>query len=309
MKASRSTARNAGDWLSQRERGAVWAIELGAFWATFFGRKPTRLLVYGVAAYYVLFDRSTRRASRAWLERVQGRPPSFREIYHHVLCFAHVTLDRLFFASGAIEDFEIHRTGNQHLESMAKGGQGAILLGSHLGSFDAMRAAGQDERFPVHIVGHFENARMINAVLEKLDPELSSRVVHMGRDPVQLALTLRDRIAEGGFIAVMADRVGMNDKFIEVEFFGEPARFSTGPFLLAAILKCPIYLVFGLYSAPNRYDLYCEPFTDRVVLPRNARQEALREVVTRYAERLESHCRRAPDNWFNFFDFWETPPR
>jgi predicted LPLAT superfamily acyltransferase len=26
--------------------------------------------------------------------------------------------------------------------------------------------------------------------------------------------------------------------------------------------------------------------------------------MVRYAELLEKHCRHAPYNWFNFFDFW-----
>ena len=89
---------------------------------------------------------------------------------------------------------------------------------------------------------------------------------------------------------------------------GEPPA-SLDAFILAAALKCPIYLVFGLYTAPNRYDLFCEPFVDQLVLPRHDREGALRDAVIRYAERLESYARRAPDNWFNFFDFWETPPR
>jgi len=98
----------------------------------------------------------------------------------------------------------------------------------------------------------------------------------------------------------------MNDKFVEVDFFGAPAAFSTGPFILAAVLKCPIYLVFGLYFEPNRYELFCEPFAERIELPRRNRQEALEAVVSRYAARLETYCRRAPNNWFNFFDFWES---
>jgi predicted LPLAT superfamily acyltransferase len=97
----------------------------------------------------------------------------------------------------------------------------------------------------------------------------------------------------------------LNDKSVSVEFFGASARFATGPFLLAAILKCPIYLVFGLYREPNRYELFCEPFSDRLVLPRGAREEVLGREVARYARRLEDYCRKAPDNWFNFFDFWE----
>jgi predicted LPLAT superfamily acyltransferase len=62
--------------------------------------------------------------------------------------------------------------------------------------------------------------------------------------------------------------------------------------------------VFGLYTAPSRYDLYCEPFAERITLPRRGREQALLDVVQRYADRLEEHARRAPDNWFNFYDFW-----
>ncbi len=299
----------SGGWLTQRERGAVWAIQLAVLCATMLGRKPARALMYVVAAYYTAFDGTARRASRDWLTRFHGRPARLAQVYRHILCFAHVTLDRLFFARGAVDYFEIERTGNHHLDEMARNRRGAVLLGAHLGSFEAMRAASEEEDLPVSIIGHFENARMINAAFQKIDPELSSRLVHMGRDPVQLALTLRDRIADGALVAVMADRVGLNEKYLEVDFFGAPARFSTGPFILAAALKCPIFLVFGLYYPPNRYSLHCEPFLDRLVLPRHDREGALRQVVIRYAARIESYCRRAPDNWFNFFDFWGTPPR
>lgn len=303
---ARAAARRTSDWLRQRERGAVWAIALATWTATAFGRPVAKLLARAIALYYVAFDRRARRASRDWLGRVNGRPASLAEVHHHVACFAQVTMDRLFFARAAFDEFEITRTGNHHLEALAREKRGAILLGAHLGSFEAMRASSHRERFPVTIVGHFENAQRINAVLERLDPDLASRVVHAGRDPVELALTLRDRLAAGGMVALLADRVGLNDKSVPVEFFGAPARFAAGPFLLAAILKCPIYLVFGIYRAPNRYELYCEPFAERLVLPRGAREEVLSGEVARYARRLEDYCRKAPDNWFNFFDFWET---
>jgi predicted LPLAT superfamily acyltransferase len=293
-------------WLSQGERGAIWGIKFIAFWVKHLGRKPLRPLLSVVAAYYVLSDRTARRASAAWLARISGEEPSLVEIYRHILCFAQVTLDRLLFMRGTVDEFEIKRTGTRALELQAETGKGAFLLGAHLGSMDAMRAEGENQQLPVTVVGHFENARMINGVLEALNPTMSGQVVHTGRDPIGLAMTLRDRISEGGMIAVAADRVGSNDKFIEVDFLGAPAAFSTGPFILASVLKCPIYLVFGLYFEPNRYELFCEPFADRIDLPRQNRQEALREVVSRYAERLERYCRLAPNNWFNFFDFWES---
>ncbi|HEX4353668.1 MAG TPA: hypothetical protein VHZ95_12150, partial [Polyangiales bacterium] len=67
-----------------------------------------------------------------------------------------------------------------------------------------------------------------------------------------------------------------------------------------------VYLVFGLYFEPNRYELFCEPFAERIELPRRERAAALQAVVQRYAQRLEDYARRAPDNWFNFHDIWKS---
>jgi predicted LPLAT superfamily acyltransferase len=43
------------------------------------------------------------------------------------------------------------------------------------------------------------------------------------------------------------------------------------------------------------------------VLPRGARPQALAELAAAYAARLEHHARRAPLEWFNFYDFWHLP--
>lgn len=302
-------SRDQAAWLSQRERGTVGALRLATIWTTLVGRTLSRPMVHLIALYYALFDANAKRVLHDWYMRVDGKPPSFGQVYRHVLTFAQVTLDRLYFTSGRLAPFSITRTGNAYLNEQADSGQGAILLGAHLGSFEAMRASSTEERMPLSIVGTWKNAKMINALLSSLDPEMPAQVVDSGGDPVSLAMTLRDRIAKGHLLAMMADRVGPHEKAVEVEFFGEPASFATGPFLLAAVLKCPVFIVFGLYREPNRYDLYCEPFCEKVVLPRGAREAGLQEVVEQYAARLESYARKAPHNWFNFFDFWEKPTR
>jgi predicted LPLAT superfamily acyltransferase len=229
------------------------------------------------------------------------------DVYRHVLRFARVTLDRVFLLLGDNKQtFVVNSTGHQHLEALTSARRGAVLLGAHLGSFEAMRAGAAHDRLPLNIVGHFENARMINALLDRLDPEKSARVLHVGKDPVGFAMNVSDRLANGELVAILADRVGLNDKQVEVDFLGAKATFPTGPFLLASLLKCPVYLVFGLYFEPNRYELFCEPFAERIELPRAQRAQALAATVQRYATRLEHYVRLAPDNWFNFYDFWNA---
>ena len=66
-------------------------------------------------------------------------------------------------------------------------------------------------------------------------------------------------------------------------------------------------VIAGLYTAPDRYDLHCEPFAERVLLPRQGRRAALEGYAQEFADRLARHCRMAPMNWFNFYDFWAPP--
>ena len=300
---ARGAAENT-EWLTRGERGALLGIRLVFWFATVFGRWPARRFVWLVGTWYAWTDRAARSASREFLRRVYEREPTEREVRGHIRKFALVSLDRIFLLQQRDRAFRFNQNGNEHLRELVAEKRGAILLGAHLGSFEAMRCGAKDEHFPVHIVGHFENAKMINALLEKIDPEMAGRVIHTGRDPMNFALTVREQLDRGDLVAILGDRVGLNEKSVRVDFFGAPAAFPTGPFLLAAALKCPVYLTFGLFFEPNRYELFCEPFSERVELPRGQREEALQEVVQRFATRLEAYVRKAPDNWFNFFPFW-----
>jgi predicted LPLAT superfamily acyltransferase len=297
----------ATTWLNSRERGSLFGIRLAFGLATLCGRTPMRLFVRVVALWYRLFDRTAVAASRDWLSRVHGRPPGFWEIYRHIKVFVQVTLDRVFLLKGQVQGLVFTRTGGEHIQRQRATGRGAILLGAHLGSYEAMRAGGVSERIPIQILGYFENARMINALFEQLNPSLAAHVIHIGDDPVSVMSRVRSRIEAGDFVGLLGDRIGLNDRVVRARFFGQAADFAAGPFLVAALLRCPVYLVFGLYTEPNRYDLYCEPFAERIELPRADRERALQGWVDRYAERLEAYGRRAPHNWFNWFDFWRSP--
>lgn len=299
--------RTSEDWLSIPERGTLFGI-LSVFWlATAFGRPLVRVLVGLVALYYTARDAKVRAVSRAWWEVVEGRTPSFWKIYGHVRRFANVTVDRMFLLRGQTGSLVFTREGAHHLARLRRERQGVILLGAHLGSFEAMRLGGKEDQLSINVVGNFSNARMINRLLDRLSGELATRVIHVAPGDVSFMIAIQERVEKGEMVAILGDRVANGQDFVVVDFFGRPARFPTGPFQLAAVLKCPIYLTFGLYREPDRYELSCEPLFERVVLPRQNRKEALRAHVQAYARKLEEKARSAPDNWFNFFDIWEGP--
>jgi predicted LPLAT superfamily acyltransferase len=68
---------------------------------------------------------------------------------------------------------------------------------------------------------------------------------------------------------------------------------------MAALLRCPVVFMAGLYLGGNRYALRFEPIADFSSSPPTP--EA---ALAAYVACLERHCRAAPYNWFNFYDFW-----
>ncbi|NNL84181.1 MAG: hypothetical protein HKP27_00925 [Myxococcales bacterium] len=303
-----SSPREAGagsdeSWMSVREKGSAFGVQLILFACRVCGRSFVRMAMRIVAAYYVASDRNLRRISREFLHRV-GMPVSLASVYRHVRNFAYCATDRIFLLRGDTHLFDITRLGHEHVERLRRERRGAIVIGAHFGSYEALRAAAEHDDVPLSIVAWFENTGISYAVYESLAPELAARVIPLRPGQVDHLLEVRRRVQNGELVAFLGDRVVPGGETVEVDFLGSPARFPTGAFSVAAALGCPVLLIFNVYREPNRYELHCEPFAERIELPRRGAIEHKRAIVQRFATRLESHVRSAPENWFNFYDFW-----
>jgi predicted LPLAT superfamily acyltransferase len=291
-------------WLTQREKGTRIGLRIVLGVVRAAGRRAGQLFVMFVAFYYVLIAGRARRASIQYQERLNGKG-GFWGAYRHIVHFCHCTLDRLFLLSGRLDLFEFDRNGSEHLVKLTRERRGALLLGAHIGSYEAMRAMSNEVEIRINILAHFENAERITSFLEEAsggNPMM--RVVAINPADPTYILRVKELVERGELVAMLGDRVGVNEKHVNAEFLGAPAPFPSGPFVMASLLECPVYLVFGLYERPNKYALYCEPFAEVVKLPRKKRREALAEYMDRFARRLEYYCRLGPYNWFNFYDFW-----
>jgi predicted LPLAT superfamily acyltransferase len=292
-------------WRDAAEVGTTWGIRFVLIWLRVFGRTGAQLLLRALVLYYALTQRTARRASQEYHRRL-GLASGFAATYRHLLRFAECVLDRVLFLSGRWQGLILEHHGLEHLQALRAERKGALLLGAHFGSFEALRAHAIFEGLTVNVVADFGNSARITTFLNQLGPNTGVNFIGAEQAATSLALTLRDAIARGEIVALLADRPNQGRQ-ASAQFLGAPAQFPTGPYALAAVLRCPIYLTFGIYTAPNRYDLYCEPFAETVTLPREQRDAALAQFAQRYADRLAERCRLAPDNWFNFYDFWTTP--
>jgi predicted LPLAT superfamily acyltransferase len=290
-------------WAQQQERSNMTLLRLMTWIALRLGRGAARVVLLGISLYFLLFARSARQASRAYLRRVLGRPPRVRDIFRHFHCFAACILDRVYLLNERFGLFRIEVHGEAAIQPIIASGRGAILIGAHIGSFEVARAVGRRQPdLRVAMVMYEANARKINAALAAINPSAVQDIVPLGQ--LDSMLQVRERLEQGTLLGVLADRTLDRDATLRVPFLGDPAELPLGPMRLAAMLKCPVLFMCGLYLGGNRYAIQFEPLADFSDVERATRDAAIREATQAYAACLERYCRAQPYNWFNFFDFW-----
>ena len=293
------------EWTQRPERSNMTMLRLMRWISLRLGRAPARVILLGISLYFLLFAPADRAASRTYLRRVLGREPGFTDQFRHFHSFASTIHDRVFLLNERFDLFQIETHGAAVLQEVLAAGRGAFLMGAHMGSFEAARAIGrQQPGLKVGMVMYEENARKLNAALAAINPASSQEIIPLGQ--LDSMLRVQAALDDGWVLGMLGDRGLGSDPVLRVPFLGEDAEFPLSPMRLAAILKRPVLFMSSLYLGGNRYAIHFETLADFSTLERNQRDVAIETAIAAYAACLERHCRTAPYNWFNFFDFWRA---
>ena len=307
-------------WWRMAERGSCLGMMLLALSQRILGRRVTSWWLHPIVFYFLLTGRPAREASFRYFARLNEASsvdahvprPGWRTAYRHMLSFAQSGLDKIAAWSGRLSMDDVEFEDRAAFNALSASGRGALIIGAHLGNLEMTRAlAVTGGHARITAIVYVEHAKRFNSVLAKAHDDFGMQLVHVTNMGPATAMMMQQRIEAGELLVIVGDRVPARDSALhgrttEAAFLGAPARFAQGPYVLAHSLGCPVYLFFCLKES-GRYRLYFEPFAERVMLPRTERTERLRGYAQQYADRLEFFCRKAPYQWFNFFDFWQRP--
>lgn len=301
-------------WGSIPERGSMFALEVLQFLYRTFGRRVCLVVLHGISFYFTLFAPSARKASRSYLETLWstprgrdalGRPPSFLAVRKHIHEFSRNIFDRFVAWAGDLDANNFGHRNSELLFEFSERGEGAILLGAHQGSFDMLRLLADSSGLTINVLMFTKHATVINDFFEKLDPKSRVRVLEIEPGSMKTAFAVRDCIARGEFVGILADRIhpGSRERPVFVDFLGRPTAFSLSPFVLASVIGCPVVHTQCIRLDNGSYEAAATIISDKIdpSLPRRAKAEAL---LRAFVAEIEETCYRTPWQWFNFFDYW-----
>lgn len=243
-------------WSSHAERGTILGIQFLLWIYSTFGRKVFSLLLKPVMAYYYLRGGSVKDASDDFIQQVNAyarikgiQLPEKLTTYRHLVSFGETMLDKLAAWRGDFSDKNLTVHGIEHYQTLAQREKGIVLLGSHLGNLELCRALSRRHtHLKINALVFTEHAERFNTVMKTVNPQSEVNVIQVSKNRARYRHFITAKIDDGEWIVIVGDRTSVTkeNRVIWADFLGKPAPFPQGPFMLASILKQPVYLMFGL---------------------------------------------------------------
>lgn len=305
-------------WAETKERGSYWGIRILLAFYKHGGKWLVQAGLIPVMIYFFLTAKASRRESLNYLQQnynfhgpTQALPskPNWFTSFRHFWQFSQSAVHKIDAWVGklSIDDLQLGNVEKFHRQ--VKQGKGALLIASHLGNVEVCRALVR-QHFPIrmNVIVFTAHAEKFNRVLKDLNSDAEMDLIQAKGITPDLVIMLKHRVEHGECVVIVGDRVAVDSpgNVVWADFLGKPAPFAMGPWILASVLECPVYLMSCMRQVDN-YQLNIEYLAEQIKIPPRKRLEELEYWLPLYAEHLNELSKEYPLQWYNFYNFWTSP--
>ena len=253
-----------------------------------------------VVPFYFVFSKGYGPIYRYFTQRLGYNPVrAFFMVYRNHCRFSQVILDRFYMFSGGKFELDVE---NYHLyQELAEGNDGFIILSAHVGCYElaGYSLVATKKRFNALAFG--EEAEAIVENRQRLFEGTNINIIPV-KDDLSHLFAINNALDNGESVSFPSDRLVGNQRTVECPFLGAPAKFPMGPFALAAQRDLPVLTVNVMKASAKRYKVY----VNRLQKEGEKREERINSYVRQYVGHLEEMLHRYPEQWFNYYDFWNN---
>ncbi len=189
-------------------------------------------------------------------------------------------------------------TGWEHLDEAFRHGKGVLLVGTHLGSWEAAGVTLAGRGYRVHGVSETLGNEGINRLAIESRAARGIELIPMEYALKRVYRALRRNEAVG----LVTDRPLPPDEGTPVVFFGQQITWPTGPAALA--LKTGAKIVTG-YLVTNADNDYVGEILPPLDIQTSGDHESDVQRITQEIVRIQEELiRRYPDQWYMFRRMW-----
>lgn len=275
----------------------VWVLKT-------FGVLPAYFLLRFVALYYFFFSFKASRQIYLLYRRKLGYSSisSLVKVYINYFLLGQSIIDKVVLMSGIKNSFTFDFDGEENLRQIAALKKGGILLSAHIGNWDVAGHLFTRLDTPINIVMYDGEDEQIKKYLEGVTGKSKINIIVIKNDLTHI-YAISNAFAKNELVCMHADRFMPGNKTLTQNFLGKEARFPMGPFLLAATFKVPVSFVFAVKESSRHYHFFASAIKDYSSF---AKEAQINEMLRDFAAEMEIKLKQYPEQWFNYYNFWEA---
>jgi predicted LPLAT superfamily acyltransferase len=274
-----------------------------------FGAWFFRLAAGMIAAGYFLFSPRRRAVGRRFYgalypgkSRRQLSLCTFRQFQS----FTHLFLDR----HRQRQNDPLHYTfdGMDHIIEAQRSGQGAILLMSHMGSWEVAAHALKKRSAAMRLM-LLMGVRRKEAIQKMQKESIQSDGItivgidEQGGSPFDIVEAVHF-LRSGGLVSMAGDIVWRKDqRTTTATLLGHQVQLPDAPYSLALVTGAPIIVFFAFRTAEGHYTIRAHEPIRVHAASRPERPAAIRQAAQTYVNHMQEALRRHPFEWFHFERF------
>lgn len=258
-----------------------------------------------VVPFYMLFARKGYNSIYRYFRIQWGYSPlkSFLKTCLNHYLFGQMILDRFAVYAGKKDNFEVEIVGNEHFTRLSEGEKGFIIAGSHTGNFELSGYLFHSGKKQMNVLTFAGETGTIRKNRLKLLGENNIRTVPVLSDMSHL-FTVLAALRNGEIVSIPCDRFLGSRKSVTCRFLNGQTCFPAGAFAFAVRCDVEILALFCMKVSAKKYRIFIRPL---VALQKEDADKRKKEelLAGAYVRELEKIVRQFPEQWFNYYEFWQ----
>lgn len=293
---------------SGKTRGGLTGHKIFVFTIQYLGLSFAYFILRFVVVYFFLFTPSSFRLTFRYFHRIlkSGFFKSVCKVYKNYFVFGQVLIDKIALLADFKTKFSFDFEGEEHLRQMVENKTGGLLISAHTGNFEMAGHLLNRLHAKINIVMFEAEHQHIKKYLSTVFKENNVHIISISNDFSHI-FEIEKAFENKEIVCIHGDRFVEGSKTTKVKFLGREARFPCGPFYLAMKFNIPVSFVFAMKEKKYRYHFYASPAQQYYCPQLNLKKKDLiiTSIISCYISELEKMLHRYPEQWFNYYDFWE----
>lgn len=289
-----------------QSKAKVLGYKIFVFFLNTFGLSPTYFFLRIVSTYYFFFSKPNKHI-REYLRTAHGysKTKAFWAVYKNNYVFGQTILDKVATMAGVKTKFKIIHENGHVLDKIAELGKGGILISAHTGNWEIAGQGLNRLNVGFNILMYENEKANIKEYMNEVMTKKKIKIIAINEETKSHIIELHKAFSNNELLVMHGDRYREGTKTLTANFFGKPAKFPAGPFIMAAKFGVPLCIVFANKEGSNTYKFYStEPIQVQRARSEKEIEQACKFMLDRYVKELEARVKQYPHQWFNYYNFW-----